>query len=189
MHNTDLYVGSDPGSPVQVADTSGNLFHGGTQFTFTAAEANRALDVSSRIVTLTEDTTLTEAAHEGKTLLLGEVGGNASLTVTLPAATGSGAVFHFVVSVVNTSNYVIQVADATDTIDGTIMYLADGGNTVVGFEADGTDDTATFNGTTTGGAAIGDWVELRDIASNQYAISGQMTATGTEATPFSAAVS
>lgn len=162
---------------------------GGTEVTATATELNRACDVSTRIVTLTEDTTLTAATHDGKTLLLGEVGGNAQATMTLPAATGSGAIFMFKVSVVNTSNYIIEVADATDTIDGTIMFLADGGNTVVGFEADGTDDTITMNGTTTGGAAIGDWIELQDIASNQYAVRGQMTATGTEATPFSAAVS
>jgi predicted Fe-S protein YdhL (DUF1289 family) len=155
--------------------------------TATAAEINRACDVSTRIVTLTGDITVSEATHDGKTLLLGEVGGDAQLTVTLPAATGSGAIFHFVVSVVNTSNYIIQVT-GDDTIDGTIMALADGGDTVVGFEADGTDDTITLNGTTTGGAAIGDWVELRDIATDQYVVSGQITATGNETTPFSAAV-
>ena len=69
------------------------------------------------------------------------------------------------------------------------MFLADGGNTVVGFEADGTDDTITLDGTTTGGAAIGDYIELMDIAANQYVVRGNLTATGTEATPFSASVS
>ena len=63
---------------------------------------------------------VTIAEHAGRTLLLGEVGGNAAVTLTLPAATGTGAVYKFIVSVTNTSNYKIQVADATDTIDGTI---------------------------------------------------------------------
>ena len=161
----------------------------GTTVTATAAEVIRACDVSARIVTITETGSITAAVNDGKVNLLGEVGGNALVTLTLPAATGSGARYYFCVSVVNTSNYVIKVADATDTIDGTVMCVADGGDTVVGFEADGTDDTITLNGTTTGGAAIGDWVELIDIAANQYAVSGQLTASGSEATPFSATVS
>ena len=44
-------------------------------------------------------------------------------------------------------------------------------------------------GTTTGGAAIGDWVELVDIATNQWAVRGQLTHSGIQATPFSATVS
>tara|TARA_A100001015_G_scaffold294261_1_gene371829 strand:- start:1447 stop:2619 length:1173 start_codon:yes stop_codon:yes gene_type:complete len=141
------------------------------------------------VTTITATDTITRLEHANRINLLGEVGGNAAVTLTLPAATGSGDIYKFVVSVVNTSNYVFKVADATDTIDGTIMFLADGGNTVVGFEADGTDDTITLDGTTTGGAAIGDYVELIDIAANQYAVRGNLTATGTEATPFSATVS
>jgi hypothetical protein len=152
-------------------------------------EINRACDVSSRVVTITATDSVTESEHEGRVNLLGEVGGDAAVTLTLPAASGSGARYYFCVSVVNTSNYVIKVDSASATIDGTVMSLADGGDTVVGFEADGTDDTITLNGTTTGGAAIGDWIELIDIATNQWAVSGQTTSTGAEATPFSATVS
>tara|TARA_R110001592_G_scaffold62234_6_gene190281 strand:- start:5922 stop:7085 length:1164 start_codon:yes stop_codon:yes gene_type:complete len=141
------------------------------------------------VTTITGTDVITRLEHANRTNLLGEVGGNASVTLTLPAATGSGDIYKFIVSVVNTSNYVFKVVDATDTIDGTIMFLADGGNTVVGFEADGTDDTITLDGTTTGGAAIGDYIELMDIAANQYVVRGNLTATGTEATPFSASVS
>lgn len=43
-HFTELYVGDDPGSPVQVADEDGNLFQAGTQITTTAAELNRLDD-------------------------------------------------------------------------------------------------------------------------------------------------
>ena len=49
----------------------------------------------------------------------------------------------------------------------------------------------TLNGTTTGGGAIGDYVEVIDIASNQYSVSGMVTcAAGSNiATMFSATVS
>ena len=38
-------------------------------------------------------------------------------------------------------------------------------------------------------AAVGDFVELIDIAANQYTVNGLLRASGTEATPFSATVS
>ena len=50
------------------------------------------------LVTLTATASITSADHAGRTLLMGEVGGNAAATFTLPAATGTGSVFKFVVS-------------------------------------------------------------------------------------------
>lgn len=141
----------------------------------------------SRIATLTASTTITQEQHDGKTLLMGASG--AALTFTLPAATGRGTKLKFMVSVVNTSNYVIAVANATDTMDGSIISLQDSADTVVGWETAATSDTITLNGTTTGGVSIGDWVELQDIAAGQWAVTGVTTSSGTEATPFSAAVS
>ena len=136
----------------------------------------------------TDAVTITE--HAGRTLLLGEVGGNAALTLTLPAATGTGAVYKFIVSVTNTSNYKIQVADATDTIDGIMLYLDEDGTAITGFPTVAASDTITLNGGTTGGI-IGDYLELIDIATNQYHVRGVMRvpAGSNPATPFSAAVS
>ena len=133
---------------------------------------------------------VTIAEHAGRTLLLGEVGGNAALTLTLPAATGTGAVYKFIVSVTNTSNYKIQVADATDTIDGIMLYLDEDGTAITGFPTVGASDTITLNGGTSGGI-IGDYLELIDIATNQYHVRGVMrvAAGANPATPFSAAVS
>lgn len=141
----------------------------------------------SRIATLTASTTITQEAYDGKTILMGAAG--AALTFTLPAAIGSGAKFKFMVSVVNTSNYIIAVANASDTMDGKIISLQDAADTLVGWETVAASDTVTLNGTTTGGVAIGDYVELEDIATNQWAVNGLTTSSGTEATPFSAAVS
>jgi|MDTC01.1.fsa_nt_gb hypothetical protein len=148
---------------------------------------------SSGIVVLTATTTITAALHAGKTLNMAEVGGNALCTFTLPAATGTGDKYRFYVGVVNTSNYVIKVANASDTIDGQVIVQNDttegGTASVIGWKATGTDDTITLNGTTTGGVSIGDYVELTDLIANQYVVSGMLQASGTEASPFSATVS
>jgi hypothetical protein len=45
-----------------------------------------------------------------------------------------------------------------------------------------------MNGSTTGGL-LGSRVVLTDVASTKWAVSGGLISTGTEATPFSAAVS
>jgi len=142
------------------------------------------------IHTFTATDAVTIAEHAGRTLLLGEVGGNAAVTLTLPAATGTGAVYKFIVSVTNTSNYKIQVADATDTIDGIMLYLDEDGTAVTAFPSVAASDTITLNGGTTGGI-IGDYLELIDIATNQYHVRGVMrvAAGANPATPFTAAVS
>ena len=138
-------------------------------------------------VTLVATGDITAAAHSGRKLYMGEVGGNAAATFTLPAATGSGATYHFIVSVVNTSNYVIQVT-GDDTIDGSVILHQDSANTVVSFNTVAASDTITLNGTTKGGVSIGDELTLIDAAADQYIVKGVLTASGTEATPFSAAV-
>ena len=173
--------------------TSGGLTVTAGGITVTAGTTDLSGSFIRDLVTLTEDTTITNAAHAGRVLLMGEVGGDASATFTLPAATGTGAEFKFIVSVVNTSNYVIQVADATDTIDGSVVVTNDssagGTASLISWPTVAASDTITLNGTTTGGVNIGDYVLLTDIATNQYTVSGLLNASGTEATPFSAAVS
>lgn len=56
------------------------------------------------------------------------------------------------------------------------------------FIAGASDDTITMSGTTTGGVA-GSRVKLTDYASGKWHVEGRLISTGTEATPFSAAVS
>jgi protein-arginine kinase len=84
----------------------------------------------SRIRTiLTASTTLTQELHDGQTIGFNALAG---LTVTLPAATGTGMKFRFYVAVLATSNsYIIQVANATDFFVGEIMGArTDSGNAV-----------------------------------------------------------
>lgn len=168
-------------------ESGGALKLAGTQVTASAAEINR-LALSTRIVVLTATAAITEALHEGKTCLLQEAGGNALVTLTLPAATGGGGRYRFVVNEVNTSNYVIKAAVGADVFRGMIIgqsatdSATDAARTWL---AGATDDTLTLNGTTTGGVSRGDWVEFEDIAADAWAVRGVISQSGTEATPFS----
>ncbi|OGT54649.1 MAG: hypothetical protein A3E01_09865 [Gammaproteobacteria bacterium RIFCSPHIGHO2_12_FULL_63_22] len=170
-------------------ESGGALKFAGEAITATAAELNAAADVSGRLVTLTGDTAITAALHAGRTCLLGEVGGDAALAATLPAATGTGDRYRFVVSVLNTSGYTIKVADATDTFNGLFILLDNDANAVTGYAAIGGDDTLTLDGTTKGGQ-VGDWFEVEDIALNTWAVrgSGIVPAGSNVADPFTAAV-
>ena len=155
----------------------------------TAAEINRAADASTRLIAGGSSLTLTELAHDGKIIKLDTAAGT---TITLPAATGSGAVFRFVITTVATSNsHIIKVANATDTMQGLVLVCPDDAATgpVIWFKASGTDDTITLNRTTTGSTLLGEWIEVEDVASGKFSVRGVTAATGTEATPFSATVS
>ena len=134
---------------------------------------------------LTASKTLT--ASDAETTLV--VNAAAGLTLTLPAASGSGYSYRIVIGTTVTSNDVIvQVANADDVMTGLAVSAADGGNSVNGWETAATSDTITLDGSTTGGI-LGDMIELIDCAANTWAVQIRSSSTGTEATPFSAAVS
>jgi hypothetical protein len=141
-------------------------------------------------VTLVATGALTAAAHAGRTLFLGEVGGNAAATFTMPDATGSGNIYEFIVTVANTSNYKIQAPDANNVFTGQITYLDEDGTAVTAYPTVAASDTITLNAGTTGGI-VGDSIRMIDILADKWAVMGQMrVASGTNpATPFSAAVS
>lgn len=149
------------------------------------AEINAMCDASSRLVAAGATLTLTKAAHENKIILLDTAAGS---VVTLPASSGSGAVFKFLVSTTVTSNESkIVVANATDVMRGVIVSVSDGSDNAIGWKAQTTSDTIELNGTTKGGYA-GDWIEVVDYAAGFWAVRGQTASTGTEATPFDATV-
>jgi fructose-specific component phosphotransferase system IIB-like protein len=112
----------------------------------------------------------------------------AGAEVTLPPATGSGFRYTFIVGTKLTSNTnVIQVANSDDIMQGVVIGAAESDDSVNGWEAASDSDTITMDGSTTGGI-VGDRVELVDVAENVWAVNGIIQQTGTEATPFSAAV-
>lgn len=129
--------------------------------------------------------TLDRHIHANATVLLSRAAG---VTVTLPAASGSGDIYTVVVQTAVTSNSdIIKVANSTDVMQGWIssatVTTGAGTHEAIG----GTDDTITMNGTTTGGLA-GSEVILQDVASGFWQVQGFLTGSGTLATPLSASV-
>lgn len=131
--------------------------------------------------------TLTLATHGGKRIFLDTAAGS---TVTLPASTGSGATYTFVVSVLATSNsHIIKVANVSDAMQGYIFTRDDTADAANAFFATaGTSDTITLNRTTTGSVVIGEVIRVIDIALNKFQVEGFIANSGTPATPFSATV-
>ena len=129
--------------------------------------------------------TCTKDVHAGRTTVISAVAGCA---VTLPAATGTGSVYRFVIGSTITSNSTtIKVANATDVMSGRAFVISDGAAAVLGYATTSTSDTITLNGTTLGGI-IGDHIEIIDAITGTFAVRVFTAATGTEATPFSATV-
>jgi hypothetical protein len=129
--------------------------------------------------------TVTQATHGGRATTLNRAAG---IAVTLPAASGSGTVYEFVIGTTITSNTTtIKVANSSDTMTGSAYVISDNSAAVLGYKTGASDDTVTFNGNTLGGLK-GDTVRLVDVAANLYAVQVFSQATGTEATPFSATV-
>jgi len=143
-------------------------------------------DIGTRIVNATAATlTVTAASHEGKTITLNRAAG---IAVTLPAATGSGDKYRFIIGTTVTSNTTTVKVVGNDIMTGVALQAADGGSTINAWETAADSDTITFDGSTTGGIK-GDIVELEDIAADTWSVKLVGAATGTEATPFSATVS
>lgn len=137
-------------------------------------------------INITASTTLSRDTHGEAVCTINAAAG---VAITLPDATGTGSKFHLILGTTITSNTTtIKVPDADNTMTGTALLGQDAADTAVLFETAATTDTITFNGTTTGGIK-GDSVELIDIAANLWWVRVAGSATGTEATPFSATVS
>ena len=138
--------------------------------------------------TLTVDPT----SHAGRVITLNRAAG---IAVTLPAATGTGNVYTFVVGTTFTSDATIKVASASDYMIGTALLFQDGGDTTVGFATANTGTVATesdtvdlFDTSNTTGGIKGARVELTDIASAIWHVHYVSDAAGTEATPFKVTV-
>jgi len=130
--------------------------------------------------------TLDRHIHRGAWVVLNRAAG---VTVTLPAATGSGDVYKILVgTTVSSNNDIIQVANASDTMVGNIQTATTTFGASDQEAAGGTDDTITMNGTTTGGIQ-GSYVILEDVADNLWLVQGALVGSGTIASSLSAAVS
>lgn len=143
------------------------------------------------------DSTLTVSAdvHGGNTTMLNRAAGQ---TVTLPAASGSGVEYKFVIGItVGSNTTTIKVANALDFFIGRAFSVTDTGGACIGFipANSGTvatnSDTITLNGGTKGGL-IGDTIIVKDVASTSttgvWQVSIFSSTVGSSVTPFSAGV-
>ena len=135
---------------------------------------------------ITASTTLKNSRHGDGGVVVNAAAG---CTLTLPAASGSGSKFTvYIGTTVTSNNVIIQVANASDVMAGVLVVASDNAaDAAIAFETASTSDTITLNGSTKGGIK-GDYIELRDVATNLWRVDGTLSATGTEVTPFSAAV-
>lgn len=132
---------------------------------------------------------VTQALHAGKIIAFGSLTGT---ICTLPAATGTGDIYRFVIATAATSNAnIIKVANSTDVMSGgfALQQDTDGAGTLKFWKAAATDDTLTFAGVATTGGIIGTQVECVDYAAGFWAVRvWSSSGGGSEATPFSATV-
>lgn len=126
------------------------------------------------------------AAMSGRPILLDTAGGT---TATLPAATGTGNRYRFIVSVSATSNaHKILAASVSDFIVG--LAYGENANTAKCFASPAATNHSLqmpFAGTQPSGGFIGDVFELADIGTNLWHCYGMYQAGVTPTTPFSSA--
>ena len=133
---------------------------------------------------------VTQATHGGRVVTLNRAAG---ITATLPAATGTGTIYRFVVGTTFTGSGIIKVANATDYFIGLALLTTDTSDAMVGFGAanSGTvatnSDTITMDGTNTGGYA-GAMITIQDVGTAIFSVLMVSKASASEATPFSAGV-
>lgn len=168
----------------KVLDVVGTFKIGGTTVNATAAELNRAADASSRVVNATASTlAVTEADHDGKTIVLDRAAG---IAVTLPVPV-AGMKFRFVVKTTFTGAASIKSAAGTHIMIGHALMGNDSDNTTVLFQslAASTNDTIDLFGTanSTGGIA-GQVITIEALSSTVWFVEIIGDAAGTEATPF-----
>lgn len=142
-------------------------------------------------VSETGDTgTIRKETHAGRVIVFGKTTGT---VLTLPAATGTGDTYTFIIGVTATSNAnIIKVANATDVMNGSTILQqdTDAAGTLKLWGAAANDDTITLAGAATTGGIKGNRIVCTDYASGFWNVTGWTSSSGgSEATPFSATVS
>ena len=121
------------------------------------------------VVDADSSVSLTVADHAGRIVHNDAAG---AVTYTLPATNANsdsavagpgadfnnlnnvGATIEIFSSITKTGDLVVQVANATDVMVGSAVFIDDSSDNVVGFETASTSDTITLNGSTTGGVTF-----------------------------------
>lgn len=157
-------------------------FTGAATFTGGIDASGSTLLQKRNVLASSGNTTMT-AAMSGSVMLID----GASTDYTLPAI-GTGDVgmnFLFVSTIISTGTQTIT-AGAGDLLTGGVAIIDVGAAGTDFFAPDVTDDLIlTMNGTTTGGVAVGSWVQYTAISATRWFVQGVLCGSGTLATPFS----
>ncbi len=152
--------------------------------TATAAMLNRNNDTSLRVVSTTATILALTLTQHGDRYLMINTNSTVANAFTLPAATGSGAVYNIVNNIAQTQGSI--VINTTSVFGGKIATLdSTAAADAMVFKTAATTNTITLNRTTTGGIGY-DSFKFVDIASGTYFVDGSVNASGTIITPFSA---
>jgi hypothetical protein len=124
---------------------------------------------------------LTQAAHANRTV----TNNSAAITITLPAATGTGDTYTIYQQTAATATSSVYAAAGTDVLQGVAWVSTTSTDNAEAFATSATSDKVSVNGTTTGGIVGDKWVFV-DVASGKWNVQGYISQTGATATPFSA---
>lgn len=145
----------------------------------TPGSLTQTVGLSAGSVNLTGATVTLTAAQSGSVFTFNRAAGT---TVTLPTGV-AGITYTFVIGTVATSNAQKVITPASVFLTGGINF--DKTLTVTRYAADNsTIRSINLNGTTTGGATIGDIFTITCVSATSWTVSGTVTASGTLATPF-----
>lgn len=143
-------------------------------------------NIASEVVTAAGGTETLDSTDCGQTILLDTAAGS---VVTLPAATGSGCTYYFLVTVTNTSNDHSIVCVGNDEFVGGLISIgttADNADAFTAADA-GDVDAIQMNGTTEGGL-LGTWIVVKDISADNWGLTGTVISTDAAATMLATGV-
>ena len=181
---TDTLTNKTLTAPVLGGSVTGTYTLAGTP-TFTSPTINTPILATESVTAAGATETLT-SADCGQTTLLDTAAGS---VVTLPAATGTGCVYRFVVTVTNTMNdHSIVVVGNDEFIGGLVSVGTTADNSDAFTAADGGDvDAIQMNGSTEGGL-LGTIITVQDISADNWAIWGTVISTDASATMLASGV-
>lgn len=170
-----LSINAKAAGTISIGNSSTGLVHIATASSSAGIRFKRSVLASSGNTTMT-------SAMSGSVMLLD----GAATDYTLPAI-GAGDVgmnFLFVATIIATDQTI--TAGAADLLTGGVAIINVGATGTDFFAPDVSDDLIiTLNGTTTGGVAVGSWIELTAISATRWFVQGVLCGSGTLATPFS----
>lgn len=176
----NVHTGAE--SHTGVETHTGAETHTGFEVFSGGIDASGGVVKSKRNVLASSGNTTMTTAMSGSVMLLD----GAATDYTLPAI-GAGDVgmhFLFVSTIIATDQTI--TAGAADLLTGSIAIIDAGATGSDTFSPDVTDDLViTLNGTTTGGVAVGSWVEVVAISATRWFVKGVFNGSGTLSTPFS----